>query len=77
LPTPDPSSGIPGWFVGLFIIAVMVSIGMAIYRFTVTKSTAESLGVPADRATGLALINDEATSTSTLAAARKRLIDNV
>jgi hypothetical protein len=75
MPTADGSPGIPGWFVAVFILGALFAIGMAIYRFSVTKSTAESLGVPPGRATGLALIDDPSTSTLAAAAAVKESMD--
>jgi len=75
MPITDASPGIPGWFVGLFIMVALIGVGTAIYRFSVTKSTAESMGVPPGRATGLALIDDPSASTLAAAAAVKEAID--
>jgi hypothetical protein len=75
MPTPDTSPGIPGWFVAVFVLMAVIGVAMAIYRFSVTKSTAESMGVPPGRAVGLALIDDPSTSTLAAAAAVKESLD--
>lgn len=69
-PTLNASPGIPGWFVAFAVIAFIGMIAGAVWKFSVAKDSAESMGVPSDKATEVALLNpDSAIAMGTVGAA--------
>ena len=73
-----PSPGIPGAFIALFVIFAVIGVGVAIWKFSVAKESAEEMGVSPSTATKLALIDPDTTAVagSLGSAAIDRLKDN-
>jgi hypothetical protein len=38
---PDPGGGVPGWFVGMFVLLVIIGIGTTIWRVTTAQKLAK------------------------------------
>ena len=67
-----PDQGVPGWFIAVFILFLMVGIGTTIWRVPVARKMAEDAGLDPNKATAVTLLSqdgvDAAYLASTLAA---------
>lgn len=61
-------SGIPGSFVGLFLIGVMVAIGTTVWRVSVARSSARRAGMDPDEATAVTLLGENGLEATYVAA---------
>jgi hypothetical protein len=73
--TPDQGFGIPGWFIALFILMILVSVGTFVWRISVARKIAEDAGLDPDTATAVTMLSkdgvDAAYLASTLAPRRQ------
>jgi hypothetical protein len=60
--------GIPGWFIGLFVLAVILSIGITIWRVTMARSIARQAGLNPNTATAVTLLGNDGLDAAYLAA---------
>jgi len=56
--TSDPSSGIPGWFVALFILFGILAVATFFWRISTARKIAERAGLDPDTATAVTLLSD-------------------
>jgi hypothetical protein len=70
----DDNSGFPGagLFIGIFLIAALIAIGMAVYRVSTARRIAQENGLDPDMATRVAFLNDNAVTATYLASNIKR-----
>ena len=66
-PLGDSGSGIPGWFVAIFVLMVLVGIGTTIWRVSTARQLASNAGLDPDVATKVALMDQEGLSATYLA----------
>jgi len=59
--------GPPGWFIGLFVIAIVVGIGMTIYRVSLARDMARRAGLDPDDATATTLLTNNGLDATYLA----------
>jgi hypothetical protein len=60
--------GIPGWFVGLFVLIVLIGVGGTVYRVSTARRIARGAGLNEDDAAATALLTDNGLDTTYLAA---------
>jgi hypothetical protein len=65
---PDPGGGIPGWFVGLFVLIVLIGIGTTIWRVTTAQKLAQKSGMDPGLATQMTLLSKDGLDATYLAA---------
>jgi hypothetical protein len=65
---PDPGGGIPGWFVGLFVLMVLIGIGTTIWRVTTAQKLAQKSGMDPGLATQMTLLSKDGLDATYLAA---------
>ena len=69
---PDQGPGIPGWFIAIFVVIVLVGIGSFIWRLSLARKIAEDAGLDPSTATAVTMLSkdgiDAAYLASTLAA---------
>lgn len=63
----EPGSGVPGWFVGLFVLAVILGIGSTIWRVTMAQKLAKRSGMDPGVATQMTLLSDDGLDATYLA----------
>jgi hypothetical protein len=65
-----PSSlGIPGWFIALFVIMLLIGIGTAIWRVTTARQIAKDAGLDPNTATRMTLLSKDGIDATYLASA--------
>jgi hypothetical protein len=65
---PDPSGGIPGWFVGMIVLVLILGLGTTIWRVTMAQKIARSSGMDPGVATQMTLLSDDGLDATYLAA---------
>lgn len=65
---PDPGGGIPGWFVGLFVLVAIIGIGTTIWRVTTAQKLAQRSGMDPGLATRMTLLSKDGLDATYLAA---------
>jgi hypothetical protein len=65
--TDDPGMGIPGWFIAIAVLFVLIGVVTTIYRVSTARSIATKAGLDPDDATRVALLDDDALSATYLA----------
>ena len=63
-----PSGGVPGWFVGFFVLALVVAFGTTIWRVTTAQKLARRSGMDPGLATQMTLLSDDGLDATYLAA---------
>ena len=66
---PDQGFGIPGWFIALFVIAILVGLGTLIWRISVARKIAEGAGLDPNTATAVTLLSKDGVDAAYLASA--------
>jgi hypothetical protein len=66
-PYGDSGMGIPGWFVALFVLVILIGIASTAYRVSTARSIARKAGLDPDDATRVTLLVDDALSATYLA----------
>jgi hypothetical protein len=66
--TPDPGGGIPGWFVGLFVLVLVLGVGSTIWRVTTAQKLAQKSGMDPGLATRMTLLSKDGLDATYLAA---------
>jgi hypothetical protein len=67
--TPDPASpGIPGWFVALFVLVLVIGVGTTIWKVTTAQKLARQSGMDPGLATQMTLLSDDGLDATYLAA---------
>lgn len=64
----EPGSGVPGWFAGLFVLALLVGVGTTIWRVTTAQKLARRSGMDPGMATQMTLLTDDGLDATYLAA---------
>jgi len=70
--TPDSGPGIPGWFVALIILGVMISIGTFVWRISAARKMASDAGLDPDKATTAALLGRDGLDATYIASTLAR-----
>jgi hypothetical protein len=60
---------IPGWFVGVIVLMIVVSVGTWLYRISVARSIAENAGLDPDQAARVAMISKDGVEAAYVASA--------
>lgn len=60
-------TGPPGWFVALFVLALIASVGVTIYKVTMARDLARKSGMDPDQATAMTLLEDDGLEATYLA----------
>ncbi len=63
----EPGSGVPGWFVGFFVLVVVLGIGSMIWRVTMAQKLAKRSGMDPGVATQMTLLSDDGLDATYLA----------
>lgn len=66
-PDTNSGSGVPGAFVGIFAIVVLVGVGTTIYKVGMARDMARKSGMDADQATAMTLLTDDGLEATYLA----------
>ncbi len=64
---PEPGGGIPGWFVGFAVLAVLVGIGGMVWKVTTAQKLAKQSGMDPSLATQVTLLSDDGLDATYLA----------
>ena len=64
----DGGGGIPGWFGGLFVLAILGGIGVTVWRVTTARDMARRAGLDPNEATAVTLMSDDGLGATYLAA---------
>jgi hypothetical protein len=62
-----PDGGIPGWFVAVFILVVLVGLAGTIWRISVARKMAEDAGLDPNRATAVTMLSRDGVDATYLA----------
>jgi hypothetical protein len=62
-----PDGGPPDAFVGLFVLGLLVSVGIMIYKVTMARDLARKSGMDPDQATAMTLLEDDGLEATYLA----------
>lgn len=65
---PGPGSGPPGWFVGMFVLVVILGIGTTIWRVSTAQRLAKQSGMDPGLATQMTLLSEDGLDATYLAA---------
>ncbi|HEX3336129.1 MAG TPA: SHOCT domain-containing protein [Jatrophihabitans sp.] len=65
--TPDQGFGIPGWFIALFILGALLSVGTWIWRISVARKIAEDAGLDPNTATAVTMLSKDGVDAAYLA----------
>lgn len=57
-PLDPPSPGPPGWFVALFVLAIILGIGTTVWRVSAARSMARRSGMDEGEAAAMSLLTD-------------------
>jgi hypothetical protein len=63
----DASPGIPGWFIAIIVIVVLLGIAGTIWRITVTRRMARDSGLDPNTATAVSLLSNDGIDAAYLA----------
>ena len=55
----EPGSGVPGWFVGIFFLVVIVGIGSTVWRVLMAQKIAKRSGMDPSLAGQITLMSDD------------------
>jgi Short C-terminal domain len=64
----EPGGGVPGWFAGLFVLALLVGVGTTIWRVSTAQKLARRSGMDPGMATQMTLLTDDGLDATYLAA---------
>ena len=64
--------GIPGWFVGLFVLMVLIGIGSTIWRVSMAQKLAKRSGMDPGLATQMTLMSDDGLDATYLASSLRQ-----
>jgi hypothetical protein len=67
-----PGSGPPGWFVGIFVLVVLLGIGSMVWRVTMAQKLAKRSGMDPGVATQMTLLSDDGLDATYLASALRQ-----
>lgn len=62
-----PGVGIPGWFIAVFILGALLSVGTWIWRISVTRKMAEDAGLDPNTATAVTMLSNDGVDAAYLA----------
>jgi hypothetical protein len=62
-----PGPGIPGWFIAIAVLMVIVGIGSFIWRISVARKLAEDAGLDPNTATSVAMLSKDGVDAAYLA----------
>lgn len=62
-----PGGGIPGWFIAVFVLIVLLGVGSTIWRLSVARKMAEDAGLDPDTATAVTLLSNDGIDAAYLA----------
>lgn len=65
-PFADP--GLPGPFIGLFVLALVVGVAVTLWRVSMARQVARDSGLDPDRAAAMTLLSDDGLDATYLAA---------
>jgi hypothetical protein len=60
---------IPGWFIGVVVLMIVISIGTWLYRISVARSIAENAGLDPDQAARVAMLSKDGVDAAYVASA--------
>ena len=63
----DP--GIPGWFIGVVVLMVLIGVGTWLYRISVARDMAERAGLDPDQAARVAMFGKDGIDATYVASA--------
>jgi len=69
---PETGGGIPGWFVGFAVLAVLVGIGGTVWRVTTAQKLAKQSGMDPGLATQMTLLSDDGLDATYLASSLRQ-----
>ena len=69
---PEPGGGIPGWFVGFAVLAVLVGIGGMVWKVTTAQKLAKQSGMDPSLATQMTLLSDDGLDATYLASSLRQ-----
>lgn len=64
----EPGGGPPGWFVGVFVLVLIIGFGSTIWRVTTAQKLARRSGMDEGMATQMTLLSDDGLEATYLAA---------
>jgi hypothetical protein len=64
---PDQGFPIPGWFVAVFVLIVVMGVGTSIWRISVARKIAEDAGLDPNTATAVTLLSKDGVDAAYLA----------
>lgn len=67
-PLMEPGGGPPGWFVGVFVLVLIIGFGTTIWRVTTAQKLARRSGMDEGMATQMTLLSDDGLEATYLAA---------
>lgn len=59
--------GIPGWFIGLFVLAAVIGVAVTVYKVSMARSMATRSGMDPGEATAMTLLTDDGFEATYLA----------
>jgi len=59
--------GIPGWFIGLFVLVILLGLAGTIWRISVARKMAEDAGLDPNTATAVTLLSKDGVDATYLA----------
>jgi hypothetical protein len=65
-------TGFPGWFVGLFVLVLLVGIGLTVYRVSAARDMARKAGLDPNAAGTVALLDEDGLSAAYVASSLQR-----
>ena len=67
-PSPADDGGLPDGFVALFVLALIVSVGVTVYKVSMARTMARRSGMDQRQATEMTLLTDDGLEATYLAA---------
>ena len=64
----DPGGGPPGWFVGVFVLAIIFGVATTVWRVSTAQKLAKRSGMDPGLATQMTLLSDDGLDATYLAA---------
>ena len=61
--------GIPGWFIAVFVLVLVLGIGSTIWRISVARKIAEDAGLDPNTATAVTMLSQDGIDAAYLASA--------
>jgi hypothetical protein len=62
-----PDQGFPGWFIALFVLAALLSVGTWIWRISVARRIAEEAGLDPNTAAAVTMLSKDGVDAAYLA----------